>query len=237
MSQVGPAQNNLEANLFLNKVMNGQITTATGRTVTAASQGMAANLNNAGYSLGSAAPGVAGAMGLVTAAQSSIAAMREKLNQISASAAEITTATSASGQAALAKLITELTTLETSKVGTQDLFGAAGLVVNGGFGDDITVLNSGAVLATGGSALLSAGTLVDDLDGSGTALKLFQTAIDTALAQLTNQDVRLTEEFTTLKDRHTLLGIMGKDLSDSTNQIYTSVGGGATGLANSVLGG
>lgn len=76
---VTSATSSLASELLLNKIMNGQVQTSTGQTITAAGRALSANLSGDAYKARVAETNMAYGEGLVSAAQNELSSLKDQL--------------------------------------------------------------------------------------------------------------------------------------------------------------
>ncbi|MDR2574229.1 MAG: hypothetical protein LBC94_07825 [Desulfovibrio sp.] len=226
----------LAAELILNKIMNGQLKTSTGKTVTAAGRTMAARLSSEGYAAGAAAAAVSSGIGYVQAAQSQTSEMVAKLQEMRnnlAAAADDDAVKAAAAQAET--MMTYLSSeLATAKIGNQNLFGSTTLDINAGMGATIGVL--GKDVATDLSTLDSAAgfsTLATSGGSTDTAIG----AIDAAIAALNGYIADYAIQYKQLTDRAAVLNDLGAGFDEAAQGQSITATQGASGLLAAMLGG
>ena len=221
----------LAAELVLNKIMNGQLKTSTGKTVTAAGRTMASRLNSEGYAAGAAAGAVSSGIGYVQAAQSQTSEMVAKLQEMRNNLAAATDDAAVVAAATQANdMMTYLNKLQISEVGNQLLFNSGSITeISAGMGAKIGILGKDvdAVLTaldfTSIATLTNAAAAIDD--------------IDTAIAALNGHIADYAIQYKQLTDRAAVLNDLGAGFDEAAQGQSITATQGASGLLAAMLGG
>lgn len=234
MSSLTPASSDISAELLLNKLMNNQVKSSTGKTVTAAGRAMSSKLNSMGYEVGSAAGVVASGQGYVIAAQDQVTSMLTKLQEMQKLFAGTATNFSTAGASA-GVIWKELATMEKAKLdGITLLKGGTGKVLDAGMGNKISILTKAVGTGLGKLSALKAYASTGGFTAGNKDAAL--TAIDEAIAQLTGYVADYGSSYNLLRDRVTVLNDLGKTFVDSAAEQTLTGGGGTSALLANVLG-
>ncbi|MDR1777634.1 MAG: hypothetical protein LBR31_07395 [Desulfovibrio sp.] len=230
------ASSDLAAELVLNKIMNNQLATSTGKTVTAAGRTMAAKLSSEGYAAGAAAGAVSSGLGYVQAAQSQVTEMVAKLQELQKTFAAATSAAdvvAAQTQAdtAFNYITSQLLTAKIGGTSGQSLFpGSSGLTINAGMGAQIKILGSDPAATmttlTGTVTGLSAAT------DAQTALDALNTAIGELEGYISDYGISYKQ----LSDRAAVLNDLAAGFDEAAAGQSINATQGASALLSAMLG-
>lgn len=240
MASVNPASPEIASELLLNKIMNGQVKTPTGKTITAAGRAMSSQLNAAGYQAGAAAGAVASGEGYVLAAQSQVTEMLSKLQEMRTVLGGVVGTTGnyvAAGKQAQ-ELLSYIGKISgtSAKLNGKNLFSAAGMKLNAGMGVEMTVADIVVSLATG--RLKSVGTVggttagVKDKATADTKLA----AIDAAINELNGYIAQYGSQYNMLRDRVEVLNSLDSGFKEAAAGQAINGTNGASSLLGSLLG-
>lgn len=228
----------LSAELLLNKIMNGQVRTESGNTVTIGSRARASELNREALDPSISSANVKAYVGYATAIQSNLSELKGYLENYGKALAGATLTSSVS----LSKNATaHITAVGTTNIDGTPVFGGATAATNG-----ITVdIGLGGSLVLGNYAIA---TDLTDLQAAITALEAgvaadyetladdVQTELDAAL-EIVNSHVGVAGmHATTLQNRSDVLDDMAIAYSDAASQQFVVGTGGAGDLLGNVLG-
>ncbi len=229
MSGITASGNNLAAELTLNKIMNGQIQTESGRTVNAASRANSAEFVAQAAVLGSYTPTIRESSTILQNYQSELSAYKSALvgAQESLQGASLESAVS---------IATSLENMYTGISGN-DLFDTAS-TINGGLGVNISAGNITSDGITGIDTAVKAISAATDEAGLATAITGLTTALTTnsGFTALTAAESQLGSEIRMLEERATLLDDITNNYNNGAANQYVQSVTGATSLLENVIG-
>lgn len=236
---VSSATSSLASELMLNKLMNGQAKTSTGQTITAAGRAMSYSLSNDAYTDRVAKTNMDYGEGLVTAAQSEVTSIKDRLTKIRADLESARTNDSATGtlfvelgkqaQAVAQSIASEA---KLASYNGKALFTSAGTIkLNAANGLTISVL--GKTLGVG------TGALKTDLGGvnNRTTAKTAIDSIDAAINKLITLESDYGNSIKNLQNRALLLSDQGASLDEASAAQSVAALSGAGNLLSNMLGG
>lgn len=234
---VNGATSSLASELLLNKIMNGQVKTSTGKTVSAAGRAISSRLGGDAYSARAAESNMAYGEGLASSAQNEVSSIKDQLLKTKQNLLGVlanTAATSAdfatAGAAAQGVYKNLSATVAGAKYNGQRLLGNTAISLNAGNGMKIDVLPvRGASLVTPLKAAFSG---VNNATAANAAL----TAINTAIDGLIKQEAVLSDSVKALQNRQLLLADQGANLDNAAASQSLADMGGASNLLSSMLG-
>lgn len=228
----------LSAELILNKIMNNQVKTSTGKTITAAGRSVAAELTSAGYAAGAAAGNVASGQGYVLAAQTQVTEMVSKLqemqNMIGGMASGNSTTYKNIGASAK-DLLDYISSLSQAKLNGKNLLSGSGLTLTAGMGVSITIINK--TVSTGTGKLKNLTSVLGNTLTSATDATAALTAIDEALRELNGYIADYGISYKQLRDRVAVLNDLGQGFNEAAAAQSITATGGASDLLAAMLGG
>lgn len=233
---VTEASSSLASELLLNKIMNGQVQTSTGKSITAAGRALSSKLSSNAYELRVAEKNMVYGEGLVSAAQSELSGIRDQLTNLKASLLDLRDG-GAAGQTAgaiekLGKEAAEVKAQVSAALGSKYngvvLNTAAAINLNSGNGMSISVLGDQMTLTT----------LLDKLTGvkNMTGVKDAITAIDSAVEDILGQEAKYSATIKALQNRQILLADQGAGLDNTAASQSVTGMNGASNLLNAMLG-
>lgn len=239
---VSSTTSSLASELLLNKIMNGQVQTSTGKSVTAAGRAVANRLSSTAYELRTAEKNMAYGEGLVSAAQSEVSSLKDQLVNMKKNLLDVANNQSATktdfknaGSVALEAYGQFSVALAGAKYNGQELFGSATQKLNAGNGMTLSVL---------GDNLKTKTTLVGDLKGVLGAAKVTGVSsansavgkINAAISVLENYEGQYGEDIKALQNRQLLLADEGASLDTTAAAQSVASLSGASNLLASMLG-
>ena len=238
---VSSTTSSLASELLLNKIMNGQVQTSTGKSVTAAGRAVANRLSSTAYELRTAEKNMAYGEGFVTAAQGEVSGLKDQLTSMKKNLMDVYNNQAANGTdfknagvAAKEAFAQYSAALNGAKYNGQALFASATkMALNAGNGLTISVL--GDNLKTHASAftqLKTAVTAVTDKAKASAAL----TAIDNAISVLEGYEAKYGEDIKALQNRQLLLADQGASLDSTAAAQSVASLSGASNLLSAMLG-
>jgi flagellin-like hook-associated protein FlgL len=226
------ADNDLAAELVLNKIMNQQVKTSTGKTITPAGRAMASRLNNESYAAEVAAGAVSAGMGYVQAAQSLTTEIKARLEKLSESLVGATDFAAAKKQAE--DVLTYVGSLAATKIGTQELLTGTPMTIQAGMGATIEILNQNI------AAIFSSGSLLSNRIASIAGPVSLQAAIDEIDKTVSSLDGYISDygvSYKQLRDRTALLNDFASGFDEAAAGQSINTTGSASSLLNAMLGG
>lgn len=237
---VSSTTSSLASELLLNKIMNGQVQTSTGKSVTAAGRAVANRLSSTAYELRTAEKNMVYGEGLVSAAQSEVSSLKDQLINMKKNLLDVTNnqaATTADFKSAGVEYKEAMVQYEKALTGAQyngqNLFGntAKSQALNAGNGMTISVL--GDKLAGNGTVLTNAkGVTVSNLTTAKSAVD----KIDEAISALEGIEAKYGEDIKALQNRQLLLADEGASLDTTAAAQSVASLSGASNLLASMLG-
>lgn len=239
---VSASTSSLAAELLLNKIMNGQVQTDTGQSITAAGRAVSNRLSSTAYELRTAEKNMVYGEGFVSAAQGEVSNLRDMLTNMKKNLYDVVNnQASASGDFKNAGVkLTEAFALYSAALSgaryndTKLLSSATKLDLNAGNGLKISVL---------GDNLAAKATLMGDLKGAlvnkvtnkataSTALS----KIDLAIATLEGYEAKYGADIKALQNRQLLLADQGASLDTTAAAQSVASLSGASNLLSAMLG-
>ncbi len=237
---VSSTTSSLASELLLNKIMNGQVQTSTGKSVTAAGRAVANRLSSTAYELRTAEKNMAYGEGFVTAAQGEVSGLKDQLTSMKKNLMDVVNNQAATGTdfknagvAAKEAFAQYTAALNGAKYNGQALFSTTTLALNAGNGLTIKVL---------GDDLKSKTTLMSGLQtavaGATTAAKVTTalTAINNAISFLEGYEAKYGEDIKALQNRQLLLADQGASLDSTAAAQSVASLSGASNLLSAMLG-
>lgn len=233
---VTEASSSLASELLLNKIMNGQVQTSTGKSITAAGRALSSKLSSNAYELRVAEKNMVYGEGLVSAAQSELSGIRDQLTNLKASLLDLRDGGDAwQNTAAITKLGKEAAEVK------EQVSVALGSKYNG------VVLNTGAAIKLNSGNGMSISVLGDKLDLSGLLATLAAitnmagvkgaiTAIDSAVEDILGHEAKYSATIKSLQNRQILLADQGAGLDNTAASQSVTGMNGASNLLNAMLG-
>lgn len=245
--------NSLAAELLLNKIMNGQVQTESGKTVTAGSRMKASELNRQAVGPSIASANVKAGVATAVEIQTRLTEAKAYLENLDKALADTTME---AGKKVAADAVKFMNNFATTKIDSVTVFGAppvAGPPATGdpntidislGLGGDTDVLTLGGIdfseyvqagattnAAVNLKSLADAGTQ----EAFDTALALVLTDLETGIAKA-NSNIGLTGmQIQTLEGRSAILDDLSATFTDAAAQQFVVGTGGANDLLNNVL--
>ncbi len=196
----------MASELLLNKIMNGQIQTDSGKTITAGTRAASSALSRSALTPALDSATVAQGVAYANDYQSRLTEAIDYLTNLDKTLAG---ATDAEATALQANAVTFLGTIQASKINGVTAFAATPTALNAQLGD-------GATMAIGGKA----GALINTYAGlTGTASEL-RTGITTALTGLNSELSSVSLQIQTLQGRSDLLDDVAATYSDAAANQY-----------------
>ena len=241
MASVTPVQPEISSELLLNKIMNNQVKTSTGKTITSAGRTVSSRLSATGYAAGASAGAVAGGLGYVQAAQDQTTEMVTKLNEMQKQLAVLNSSTN--GTAATATLSTAkdlmayVTKLTNSGINGQSLFTGKGILLDAGMGSTIKILNK-TIAVTGTTPLGSLNTALGALTSTFCAktMKTATDALNAAIGAINGYIGDYGVSYNQLRDRTEVLNDLATGFNESAAGQAISGASGASALLGNMLG-
>lgn len=240
---VSSTTSSLASELLLNKIMNGQVQTSTGKSVTAAGRAVANRLSSTAYELRTAEKNMVYGEGFVSAAQSEVSSLKDQLTSMKKNLLDV-----ANNDAASSKSIGDFknASVIAGEAYTQLSAAVSGAMYNGRalFGSATPMtLNAGnnMTIAVLGDNLKGAGTITDikDLVGAVTNIasaKSAVVAIDEAISFLEGIEGKYGEDIKALQNRQLLLADEGASLDTTAAAQSVASLSGASNLLSAMLG-
>ncbi len=236
-SGISSASNSLAAELLLNKIQNGQVSTDSGKTVSAGSRVTSTALNLDAAQAAAFVPAVEEGATLAEVNQSKITAARDAVTTLMGSIQSTT------DPVALKALGAELTTLisdtgmagknlKDAAVATTAQIGLDGGTVNIN-ANETNLSTTALTTAVGKLTALTAASTDADIQ---TALTGLSTAAETFFQNLIAEEAVLGQKAQTLSSRSVLLNDLASTYSDGASNQVLQGAGGASDLLNNVLG-
>lgn len=239
---VSSTTSSLASELLLNKIMNGQVQTSTGKSVTAAGRAVANRLSSTAYELRTAEKNMAYGEGLVSAAQSEVSSLKDQLVNMKKNLLDVANNQAATstdfknaGGAAVEAYTQYKGALDNAKYNDQVLFGNTTQKLNAG---------NNMILSVLGDDLKSKGCLTDTLKGklgaktvtNKTNAEAAVSAIDSAISVLEGYEAEYGEDIKALQNRQILLADEGASLDATAAAQSVASLSGASNLLASMLG-
>ncbi len=239
---VSSTTSSLASELLLNKIMNGQVQTSTGKSVTAAGRAVANRLSSTAYELRTAEKNMAYGEGFVTAAQGEVSGLKDQLTSMKKNLMDVYNNQAANGTdfknakvAANEAFAQYSAALNGAKYNGQALFATAAktLALNAGNGMTISVL---------GDKLVGQGTFVGDIKTAVNAVadkataSAALTAINNAISSLEGYEAKYGEDIKALQNRQLLLADQGASLDSTAAAQSVASLSGASNLLSAMLG-
>lgn len=235
---VNGATSSLASELLLNKIMNGQVKTSTGKTVTAAGRAISSRLGGDAYSARAAESNMAYGEGLTSSAQNELSSIKDQLlktkqnllNVIANSAATSKEFRSvgAAGSAVI-KMVTSIAV--GAKYNGQALLTSQKVSLNAGNGMKMDVLGV-RVTSIVTAGMRTSFAAMTAKAGASRILGRINTAID----ELIKQESILSDSVKALQNRQLLLADQGANLDNAAASQSLADMGGASNLLSSMLG-
>lgn len=229
------ATSSLASELLLNKIMNGQVQTSTGQTVTAAGRTLSSTLGAKGYAAKVGVTNMEYGEGLVLAAQNQITSLKDQLQQIKQNIIDVQNrdgATSTDVKAVLveAKRAWSVAFAQASKAtyNGETLATAGVKSLNNGRGGTIDVLGSAINLRT---------AVVKKYSAFGTNAAKALTSITTAINTLMNLESAAQNQIKAVQNEALLLEDQGANLDVAAASQGVTAMSGANNLLSTMLGG
>lgn len=238
---VSSATSSLASELLLNKIMNGQVQTSTGQTITAAGRTLSSTLGASGYAAKVGVTNMEYGEGLTSAAQNEISSLKDKLQQIKKSITDVNSRNGATGTDKVAVLA------EAKRAWSAAFAQASGATYNGetlatsvakklnnGRSGTVDVLGDAINLRK--SCGVSGYTAISTAAGGG-GVAAALTAITTAINGLMNQESAAQNQIKAVQNEALLLSDQGANLDMAAASQGVSAMSGANNLLSSMLGG
>lgn len=238
---VSSTTSSLASELLLNKIMNGQVQTSTGKSVTAAGRAVANRLSSTAYELRTAEKNMAYGEGFVSAAQGEISSLKDQLTSMKKNLMDVANNQAANGtdfknasvdaieaysqySAAMSKAMYN---------GKSLLASSSKLDLNAGNGMTISVLgdnlkSKASLLGTVRTALAG---VVDKATATGALTK-----INNAISMLEGYEAKYGEDIKALQNRQLLLADQGASLDSTAAAQSVASLSGASNLLSAMLG-
>lgn len=237
---VSSSTSSLASELLLNKIMNGQVQTSTGKGITAAGRAVSNRLSSTAYEMRTAEKNMVYGEGFVTAAQSEVSSLKDQLmsmkknlldvaNNAAANKTDFLTAQAAAGQA-----FTQYSAAMTgAKYNDTALFSATAMKLNAGNGLSLSVLGDNLTAnATVKGDLKTALATISTKANADAAVK----AIDAAIGGLEGIEAKYGESVKALQNRQLLLADQGASLDNTAASQSVASLSGASNLLSGILG-
>lgn len=213
--------NNFSAELLLNKIMNGQVQSNNGNTITLGTRSAASKLSREGAAYGVSAANLEGHIADVNAIQNTVSGILEQVKNVS-KADDSKTALKEIGDSIAQLLLTKVG-------GGVSLIGDAGIEIATGLGGKVTL--GGYNINADGTALMKLqGQLAT---GDVTNIDLFVT---NAVNQLLGVSAQVGSQIGLLSNSRDILQNFASDYGNASNNQVVMQNGSSTGLLGNVLG-
>lgn len=235
---VNGATSSLASELLLNKIMNGQVKTSTGKTVSAAGRAISSRLGSDAYSARAAESNMAYGEGLASSAQNEVSSIKDQLLKTKQNLLGVlanTAATSADfatvASAAQGVFKNLSATVAGAKYNGQRLLGNTAISLNAGNGMkmDVPAVKGASIMTPVRVALFATAA-------NATTANASLTAINTAIDNLIKQEAMLSDSVKALQNRQLLLADQGANLDNAAASQSLADMGGASNLLSSMLG-
>lgn len=239
---VSSTTSSLASELLLNKIMNGQVQTSTGKSVTAAGRAVANRLSSTAYELRTAEKNMVYGEGYVSAAQSEVSSLKDQLTNMKKNLMDVINNQAANGTdftnagAALKEAFAQYSAaVNGAMYNGKNLFtSATKLDLNAG--NDLTISVLGDNLKTTGSASVTTlKTNVQAVTNKTSATKALS-SINSAISQLEGIEAKYGEDIKALQNRQLLLADEGASLDTTAAAQSVASLSGASNLLASMLG-
>ncbi len=240
---VSASTSSLAAELLLNKIMNGQVQTDTGQSVTAAGRAVSNRLSATAYELRTAEKNMVYGEGFVTAAQGEVSNLKDMLTNARANLEDVINNNAANSTdfdtagAAAKEVLAEYKAAMTAAAynGIKLFTSATAQSLNAGNGLTINVLGdklTGVTALRTANANVGALGLVTNKTTAGTAL----TAVENAIAALESYEAKYGADIKALQNRQLLLADQGASLDATAAAQSVASMSGASNLLSAMLG-
>lgn len=238
---VSSTTSSLASELLLNKIMNGQVQTSTGKSVTAAGRAVANRLSSTAYELRTAEKNMVYGEGFVSAAQGEISSLKDQLTSMKKNLMDVYNNQAASGtdfaNAALAgrEAYAQYFASMSGAVynGKSLLASATKMDLNAGNGMTISVL--GDNLKGKGSLATNLKSAISAVNNKATASAAL-TAINNAISIMEGYEAKYGEDIKALQNRQLLLADEGASLDSTAAAQSVASLSGASNLLSAMLG-
>lgn len=231
------ATSSLASELLLNKIMNGQVQTSTGQTVTAAGRTLSSTLGATGYAAKVGVTNMEYGEGLVSAAQNQITSLKDQLQQIKQNIIDVqnrdgATSTDVSAVLKEARRAWSAAYAQATKAtyNGEKLATGTAKSLNNGRGGTINVLGTAINLNTGTVKKFEISTAAAD------ANKVL-TTITTAINTLMNLESAAQNQIKAVQNEALLLEDQGANLDVAAASQGVTAMSGANNLLSTMLGG
>lgn len=242
MATINSTQSSFASELLLNKLMNGQVQSSTGKTVTAAGRAISYAMSGKAYEANVAEANMINGAGLVSAAQAEVTNVKDQLDKlkkdmIAMQNTDGVTSTQIKSLGSMAKTVMSSlgTNLDAATYNGKTLFDGTAKTLNAGDGQTISVLDKAVGTGTGKlkSLLAKVGTTLKNT----TALTAAVTAVDDAINEMIQYMSDYSYSLKEVQNRALILAEKGESLNAAASgQAITGVSG-ANGLLDNILGG
>lgn len=233
------ATSSLASELLLNKIMNGQVQTSTGKSVTAAGRAVSNRLSSTAYELRTAEKNMSYGEGYVSAAQGEVTSAKDQLNSLKKSLLDVMGNMAANGTdfKTVGKAVSEgaiqaSKAIAGAKYNGTTLFTGTAMTFKAGNGLNISVLGDALSNNTIFKNAISAAKGVTDSATATTA----SNAINTAIAELEKFEAKYGESIKALQNRQLLLADQGASLDSTAAAQSVASMSGASNLLSGMLG-
>ncbi len=235
------ASSSLASELLLNKIMNGQLETSTGMSITAAGRALSSKLSSEAYETRVAEKNMVYGEGLVSAAQSELSNIRDQLTNMKKSLLDMQNSNGVSSTTLIKELGKEMeegfAQISAAFAATYDgkalLNSADAIKLNAGNGMEISVLGDNIATAMKGDLRSN---LANGAVKSTTTIKAAITAVDTAIDQILGYESQYSATIKALQNRQILLADEGASLDTAASAQGVAGLNGASNLLNVMLG-
>lgn len=243
MATITPSQSSFASELLLNKLMNGQVQSSTGKTVTAAGRALSYAMSGKAYEYNVAEANMINGAGMVSAAQAEVTNVKDQLDKLKKDMVTLQNtsgakATEIKALGATAKTVLDAigSSLSKAKYNNMSLFDGAGQTLKAGDNSTIKVLGQTVSLTVGKLKVLS--TLVGSAKLTNLAkLSSSITAVDDAINEMLQYMSNYSYSLKEVQNRALILAEKGESLNAAASgQAITGVSG-ANGLLDNILGG
>lgn len=239
---VSSTTSSLASELLLNKIMNGQVQTSTGKSVTAAGRAVANRLSSTAYELRTAEKNMVYGEGFVTAAQGEVSGLKDQLTSMKKNLMDVVNNQAANGTdfknagvAAKEAFAQYSAAMNGAKYNGQALFAstAKSLALNAGNGLTISVL--GDKLTANTAAFTNLKTALANVTNQAGATGAIS-KINAAISALEGYEAKYGEDIKALQNRQLLLADQGASLDSTAAAQSVASLSGASNLLSAMLG-
>lgn len=244
MSNAGgiSSNNNFSSELLLNKLMNGQIQSNNGNTITLGTRSTSSKQSREGLAYGVSAANLEQGVLNATATQNAVTAL---LDQVKSIGKTISENNPEGTKIALGAIQTNLTELLKTKVDDVEIFGTNGLSTENGLGGSINIGSLDVIGGTAYAALNTALVAVAAASNDPTAtppaaltdaITALKPLLDAAIDELIGVSGKVGAQVGILSNSQDMLQSLAVDYGNAANNQIVSETGSSTGLLGNLLG-